>query len=328
MSRVLVTGGAGFIGSHYVRHLLDQQDVEQVTVLDALTYAGHAENLGAAMLSPRLRLVTGNIGDCALVDELAAAHDEIVHLAAESHVDHSFTQAARFISTNVAGTQAILDAALRHGITKVVHVSTDEVYGPVLEGAVGEDAPLAPTVPYAASKAAADLIALSYYRTHGLPVCVTRSSNNYGPHQHPEKIIPAHITALLHGGTVVLHGDGQHVRNWLHVADNCAGLDAVRRHGIPGQVYNLGGGTDLTNETLTGLILAAVGADWDQVTRVPDRHCNDRRYAMTWDKIAQLGYRPRRSIEEGLAETVAWYRANADMWAPMLAARTSVEVRR
>ncbi|MGQ4616658.1 GDP-mannose 4,6-dehydratase [Nocardia sp. R7R-8] len=328
MSRVLVTGGAGFIGSHYVRHLLGHDDVEQVTVLDALTYAGHAENLGAAMLSPRLRLVTGDISDAVLVDELAASHDEIVHLAAESHVDHSFAQAARFIATNVAGTQTVLDAALRHRIAKVVHVSTDEVYGPALEGAASEDAALAPTVPYAASKAAADLVALSYYRTHGVPVCVTRSSNNYGPNQHPEKIIPAHITALLHGTNIVLHGDGQHVRNWLHVADNCAGLELVRRHGTPGQVYNLGGGTDLTNEALTGLILAAMGADWDRVVRVPDRRCNDRRYAMTWDKIARLGYRPRLSIEDGLAGTIAWYRVNTDLWAPMLAARTGAGVRR
>ncbi|MBF6214747.1 dTDP-glucose 4,6-dehydratase [Nocardia puris] len=328
MSRVLVTGGAGFIGSHYVRHLLDHDDVEKITVLDALTYAGHAGNLGAAMLSPRLRLVPGDIGDTALVDELVADHDEIVHLAAESHVDHSFTQAARFISTNVAGTQTVLEAARRHGIAKVVHVSTDEVYGPVLDGAASEDAPLAPTVPYAASKAAGDLIALSYFSTHGVPVCVTRSSNNYGPHQHPEKIIPAHITALLHGAEIVLHGDGQHVRNWLHVADNCAALELVRRHGVPGQVYNVGGGVDLTNEALTGLILDEMGAGWDRVIRVPDRCCNDRRYAMTWDKIARLGYRPQRGIADGLAETIAWYRTNADRWAPMLAARTGFGVHR
>ncbi len=326
MSKVLVTGGAGFIGSHYVRHLLESDDVEQVTVLDALTYAGHAQNLGAALLSPRLRLVVGDIGDIALVDDLAATHDEIVHLAAESHVDHSFAHPARFVATNVAGTQTILDAAYRHQISKVVHVSTDEVYGPMLDGSAKEDAPPAPTVPYAASKAAADLIALSYHRTYGVPVCVTRSSNNYGPHQHPEKIIPAHITALLKGTRIVLHGDGLHVRNWLHVDDNCAGLDLVRRHGLPGEIYNLGGGTDLTNEALTGLILAAMGADWDRVIRVPDRRCNDRRYAMTWDKIAQLGYEPRHGMKEGLAETIAWYRANTDLWAPMSVGRAAAEI--
>ncbi|TQM32703.1 dTDP-glucose 4,6-dehydratase [Nocardia bhagyanarayanae] len=325
MSRILVTGGAGFIGSHYVRHLLDADDVEQITVLDALTYAGHAENLGSALLSPRVRLVVGSILDIELVSGLVENHDQIVHLAAESHVDHSLRDAGRFVGTNVSGTQVLLDAARHRGVDRFVHVSTDEVYGPLQTGAASEDAPLAPTVPYAASKAAADLLALSYHRTYGVPVCVTRSSNNFGPRQHPEKIIPAHITRLIRGEKVVLHGDGRHVRNWLHVADNCAGLELVRRAGTPGQVYNLGGGTDLTNAELTKLLLEAFGVGWDRVQRTPDRQCNDRRYAMSIDKAAALGYRPRRDIREGLAETIVWYQQRPDRWAPMLAgARTVV----
>lgn len=233
MEKVLVTGGAGFIGSHFVKRLLRSDDTAEVTVLDALTYAGHQANLGAAMLSPRLSLVEGNILDVRLVDDLVQAHTAIVHLAAESHVDRSFFEAGNFLSTNVLGTHILLDAAMRWGISKIVHVSTDEVYGPLEEGAASEDWPLAPTVPYAASKAASDLVARSYHRTYGVPVCITRSSNNYGPNQHPEKIIPAFITSLLKGEQVTLHGDGGHIRNWLHVEDNCAGLELVLRHGNP-----------------------------------------------------------------------------------------------
>ncbi|MEV0766417.1 dTDP-glucose 4,6-dehydratase [Nocardia sp. NPDC050435] len=324
MSRVLVTGGAGFIGSHYVRHLLDATDVEKVTVLDALTYAGHAENLGAALLSPRVRLVVGSILDSDLVAALVGQHDQIVHLAAESHVDNSLRDAGQFVTTNVVGTQVLLDAARQHGIGRFVHVSTDEVYGPLLDGVAAEDAPLRPTVPYAASKAASDLLALSYHYTHGVPVCVTRSSNNFGPHQHPEKIIPSHITRLLRGEKVLLHGDGGHVRNWLHVDDHCAGIDIVRRNGLAGQVYNLGGGTDLTNTELTGLLLGAFGVGWDRVASIPDRRCNDRRYAMSIDKATALGYRPRRDIRIEIAATIDWYRQRPDRWAPMLAHALSV----
>lgn len=310
MENVLVTGGAGFIGSHFVKRLLKTSDIAKVTVLDALTYAGHIENLSAELHSPRLEFVKANVIDQEIVDYYVQRHDTIVHLAAESHVDRSFFEAGTFLATNVLGTQVLLDAAHRHGIERFVHVSTDEVYGPLPEGSATEAFPLRPTVPYAASKAASDLVALSYHQTFGVPVCVTRSSNNYGPAQHPEKIIPKFVTSLLHGRQCTLHGQGEHVRNWLFVEDNCQGIELVMRHGTPGEVYNIGGGTDLTSKDLTDLILSACDADWNAVTYIDDRRSNDIRYAMDWSKIRELGYQPHRSIDDGLAATVQWYRDN------------------
>ncbi|MEU9619148.1 dTDP-glucose 4,6-dehydratase [Streptomyces sp. NPDC048155] len=318
MDKVLVTGGAGFIGSHFVKRILQADDVAQVTVLDALTYAGHIENLGEAFLSPKLTFAHGDILDADLLDTLVRRHTAIVHFAAESHVDRSFLAAGTFLSTNVLGTQTLADAAMRHGVSKFVHVSTDEVYGPLPQGSATEADPLRPTVPYAASKAASDLVALSYFHTYGVPVCVTRSSNNYGPYQHPEKIIPLFATRLLRGQQVTLHGQGQHVRNWLHVEDNCAGVELVLRGGVPGEVYNIGGGTDLTNKELTDHLLRLCGAGWDSVVYVSDRRSNDIRYSMSWDKLAGLGYRPERDLEDGLAETIDWYRRNTDRWAPLM----------
>ncbi|MFF3617271.1 dTDP-glucose 4,6-dehydratase [Streptomyces sp. NPDC002580] len=317
MERVLVTGGAGFIGSHFVKRILRADDIAQVTVLDALTYAGHIENLGEAFLSPKLAFIHGNILDAGLVEALVREHTAIVHFAAESHVDRSFFAAGTFLSTNVLGTQTLVDAAMRHGISKFVHVSTDEVYGPLPQGSATEADPLRPTVPYAASKAASDMVALSYFHTYGVPVCVTRSSNNYGPHQHPEKIIPLFATRLLRNQQITLHGQGQHVRNWLHVEDNCAGIELALRAGVPGDVYNIGGGTDFTNKELTDRILRLCGADWDSVTYVPDRRSNDLRYSMAWTKLAGLGYRPEHDFEDGLAETIDWYRRSPDRWAPL-----------
>ncbi|WP_055589322.1 dTDP-glucose 4,6-dehydratase [Peterkaempfera griseoplana] len=318
MRNVLVTGGAGFIGSHFVKRLLQADDVAQVTVLDALTYAGSTQNLGEAFCSPKLEFVHGNVLDTQLVDDLTARHTAVVHFAAESHVDRSFTTAGTFLTTNVHGTQILADAAMRNGVQRFVHVSTDEVYGPLPQGAATEDYPLRPTVPYAASKAASDLIALSYWHTYGAPVCVTRSSNNYGPCQHPEKIIPLFVTRLLRGEPVTLHDRGQHIRNWLHVEDNCAGIELVLRRGTPGEVYNIGGGTDLSSKELAGELLQICGADWDQVTYIPDRLSNDLRYAMDWSKLAALGYNPARDFHAGLIETAHWYRANPDRWAPQL----------
>ncbi|MFB9432954.1 dTDP-glucose 4,6-dehydratase [Streptoalloteichus tenebrarius] len=319
-NNVLVTGGAGFIGSHFVTRLLAAGEVGRVTVLDALTYAGSIHNLGEAFLAPHFRFVHGDITDHALVDAVVGEHDAVVHFAAESHVDRSFSAAGRFVSTNVAGTQILLDAAMRHGVRRFVHVSTDEVYGPVPTGVASEDDPLRPTVPYAASKAASDLMALSYHRTFGVPVCVTRSANNYGPRQHPEKIIPLFVTRLLKGHPVTLHGRGEHVRHWLHVTDHCQGIEVVLREGVPGEIYNIGGGTELTNRELTERILRACDADWGAVEFVEDRRCNDLRYAMDCTKITRLGYRPVREFADGLAETVEWYRAHPDRWAPLLRA--------
>ncbi|MFC9848670.1 dTDP-glucose 4,6-dehydratase [Streptomyces sp. NPDC060223] len=317
MYEVLVTGGAGFIGSHFVRRILRRDDVSRVTALDALTYAGHPENLGDAFLDPRLTFVRGNILDGPLVDELMARHTAVVHFAAESHVDRSLTTADHFLTTNVLGTQTLAASAGRHGIKKFVHVSTDEVYGSLAQGSASEDDPVQPSVPYAASKAASDLVALSHFQTYGLPVCVTRSSNNYGPHQFPEKVIPLFTTRLLQGDKVTLHGQGQHVRNWLHVQDNCAGIELVLFKGIPGEIYNLAGGADLTGRELTAKLLTLCGADWNSVAYIPDRQANDLRYSMFWDKAAALGFRPARDLDEGLAETVDWYRRNPDRWAPL-----------
>ena len=317
LGRILVTGGAGFIGSHFVRRILNCHDVQQVVVLDALTYAGSLTNLDGVLDDPRLTFVEGNVLDAELVDALVADADAVVHLAAESHVDRSFSQAGTFLSTNVLGTFTLLDAVMRHRVGRMVAVSTDEVYGTWLTGAAAESAVLNPTVPYAASKAAADLIALAYHRTHGVPVCVTRASNNYGPGQHPEKLIPAAVTALLKGREVLLHGDGGHVRNWLHVADHCAGLELALRHGVPGEVYNLGGGTDLTNNELVGMLLDLCGAGWDRVRYVPDRQANDAKYSIDCTKAAaRLGYAPSRDLADGLAETVDWYRHHTERWAP------------
>ncbi|MFD6286351.1 dTDP-glucose 4,6-dehydratase [Streptomyces sp. NPDC060205] len=313
METVLVTGGAGFIGSHFVQRLLACDDITGVTVLDALTYAGRKANLGAALSSPKLRFVCGNILDRRLVDELAAGHDAIVHFAAETHVDRSLVDTAPFLATNVLGTHTLLDAARRHSVKKFVHVSTDEVYGPMATGCATERSPLNATVPYAASKAAGDLMALSAFRTDHVPVCVTRSSNQYGPRQHPEKLVPLFITRLLAGQPVPLHGQGQHIRNWLHVEDNCRGIELVLRCGIPGEVYNIAGGTDLTSRELTRHLVQLCGADWSAVTYVPDRRSNDVRYAMDWSKIADdLGYRPTWSLTDGLAQTVQWYRTHPE----------------
>jgi dTDP-glucose 4,6-dehydratase len=321
MHEVLVTGGAGFIGSHFVRRLLAAGDVSRVTVLDALTYAGSRENLGDAFLSPKPAFAEGSILDAGVVAGLLAGHTAVVHFAAESHVDRSFFEAGNFLATNVPGTYVLLEAARAAGVSRFVHVSTDEVYGPLPTGSASESAPLAPSVPYAASKACSDLVALSYWQTYGVPVCVTRSCNNYGLCQHPEKMIPRSVTSLLKGGKVTVRGRGEHVRNWLHVEDNCAAIELVLRGGTPGEVYNIAGRIELANRDLAALILGACGAGPDQVEYVPDRRANDLRYSMDWGKVAALGWQPRWPFAEGLAQTVEWYRDNPGRWAPLLRSR-------
>ncbi|QWF79267.1 dTDP-glucose 4,6-dehydratase [Amycolatopsis sp. CA-230715] len=320
--RVLVTGGAGFIGSHYVRQAVSGAypalaDAE-IVVLDKLTYAGNEANLAPVADDPRYKFVRGDICDAELVTGLMAGVDLVVHFAAESHVDRSITGAADFVLTNVLGTQTLLQAALLAEVGKFVHVSTDEVYGSIAEGSWPEEHALEPNSPYSASKASSDLLARSYHRTHGLPVCVTRCSNNYGPYQFPEKVIPLFVTNLLDGGTVPLYGDGLNVRDWLHVDDHCHGIQLVADGGRPGEVYNIGGGTELTNRELTERLLAAVGAGWDRVEPVTDRLGHDRRYSVDIAKIGtELGYAPRVPFAEGLAETVRWYTENRAWWEPL-----------
>jgi dTDP-glucose 4,6-dehydratase len=289
-------------------------------VLDLLTYAGSESNLAGVADSPRLRFVHGDIRDAALVGELMVGVDTVVHFAAESHVDRSITGAADFVSTNVGGTQLLLQAAVEQGVGKFVHVSTDEVYGSIPEGSWTEDHVLEPNSPYSASKASSDLMARAYHRTHGLPVCITRCSNNYGPFQFPEKVIPLFLTNLMDGHKVPLYGDGLNVRDWLHVDDHCQGIALVAQGGRPGEIYNIGGGTELSNRELTGQLLAATGCDWSMVEPVTDRKGHDRRYSVDHTKISEeLGYRPGVSFAEGLARTVDWYRENRDWWEPLKA---------
>lgn len=320
--QIFVTGGAGFIGSAYVRAVLADEFAgaigASVTVLDLLSYSGNRANLPES--DSRLRFVRGDIADAALLREVLPGHDAVVHFAAESHVDRSITGALPFVTTNVLGTQTLLDEARAAGVGRFVHVSTDEVYGSIAEGSWTETWPLAPNSPYAASKASSDLMALAAHRTHGMDVVVTRCSNNYGDHQFPEKVIPLFVTNLLDGKPVPLYGDGGNVRDWLHVSDHCRGIQLVLEKGRSGEVYNIGGGTELSNRELTGRLLDACGAGWDMVRPVADRKGHDRRYSLDITKISEeLGYAPRVTLDDGLAATVAWYRENRAWWEPLKA---------
>ncbi|MFD4546103.1 dTDP-glucose 4,6-dehydratase [Streptomyces sp. NPDC058466] len=318
--RILVTGGAGFIGSHYARTMLDGGypgfEDAHVTVLDQLTYAGRRDNLPAA--HPRLTFVRGNILDRELLRTVLDGQDAVVHFAAESHVDRSIESGTAFVRTNVEGTQSLLEACLTVGVERVVHVSTDEVYGSIEEGFWTEESPLLPNSPYAASKAASDLIALAYFRTHRLNVSVTRCSNNYGPYQHPEKFIPLAVTHLLEGRPIPVYGDGQQVREWLHVDDHCRALHRVLTGGRAGEAYNIGAGTAVPNLTLARRLAELCGAEPHMIQHITDRKGHDRRYALDQTKIErQLGHLPLTPFDKGLAETVAWYRDNPQWWKPV-----------
>jgi dTDP-glucose 4,6-dehydratase len=313
--RILVTGGAGFIGSSFVRHVLGTSD-DSVTVLDALTYAGNPDNL-IDLDEGRFAFVKGDICDREVVAEAMAGHDAVVHFAAESHVDRSLLDPDVFVRTNCTGTNVLCDEARRAGVSRFLHVSTDEVYGSIDDGSFSETDPLAPSSPYSASKAGSDLIALSHHVSHDLPVVLTRSSNQFGPRQFPEKVIPHFVTTLLEGGNVPLYGDGLNVRDWLYVEDNCAALDLVLRQGTVGEVYNVGADNERTNIVVTEAVLAALGLGEDRIEMVTDRPGHDRRYSITSEKVRALGWAPTLPFEERLEQTVRWYVDNEWWWQPL-----------
>lgn len=308
--RILVTGGAGFIGSNYVHHTIETHDDEVVT-LDSLTYAGSLDNLAGVRDNPRHRFVEGSVCDPDIVADLVSEVDAIVNFAAESHVDRAIEGTGTFVRTNIEGTQTLLDAAVDADIDRFLQVSTDEVYGQILEGRFSEDDRLKPRNPYAATKAGADLLARSYETTHGLPVLITRTCNNFGPRQHPEKLIPKFIQNAAAGKQLPVYGDGSHVREWIYVADNCRAIDRVLRGGDVGEVYNIGSGEERTNIAVTRAILDAVGGSEEQITFVEDRAGHDQRYSLETDKIERLGWTPSWSFEDGLAATVEYYLSNS-----------------
>ena len=321
LHRYLVTGGAGFIGSNFVRYLLDNEPDARVTNLDLLTYAGVPATVAELDAYPNHEFVKGDIRDSELVDQIVPGHDVIVHFAAESHVDRSITGPSVFLSTNVVGTGVLLDAAQRHEVPRFIHISTDEVYGSVETGFASEDAPLDPSSPYSSSKAGSDLLALSYHTTYGYPVVVTRCTNNYGPYQFPEKVIPLFVTNLLEGKKVPLYGKGLNERDWLFVEDHCSAVHLLVDRGEQGEVYNIGASAQLPNIELTHRILQHLGLDESWIEPVPDRLGHDLRYAVDSSKLRSMGWAPAHDFDERLDDTIAWYRAREDWWRPLKAAR-------
>ncbi len=322
--KILVTGGAGFIGSNFIRHMLKIHPDCRIVNLDSLTYAGNLENLRTvaeeegASSGARYRFVKGDIGDMQLVDRIVAeGMDAIINFAAESHVDRSIDNAGVFIKTNIMGTQVLLDAALRHQVQRYIQISTDEVYGSLgPTGKFTETTPIAPNSPYSASKAGADLLVRSYYETFKLPALITRCSNNYGPYQFPEKLIPLFITNALSDQQLPLYGDGLNVRDWIHVQDHCAAIDCVLQRGTPGEVYNIGGNCERTNREITSIILQELGKTDALIRFVKDRPGHDRRYAIDCTKIMrELGWTQNYDFQTGMQETIAWYINNRAWWA-------------
>jgi dTDP-glucose 4,6-dehydratase len=314
---LLVTGGAGFIGSNFIRHVLRAHPDDRVVNLDKLTYAGNPANLADVATDPRYTFVHGDICDARLVRDVLKGVDAAVNFAACTHVDRSLTDPEEFLRTDVFGVFTLLEAIRELRIPRFVHISTDEVYGSVAEGSSRETDPVAPRNPYSASKAGGDLLALAYWHTHRVPVIITRSSNNFGPYQYPEKVIPLFITNALEDRPLPLYGDGRNVRDWLYVVDNCEAVDLVLRRGIDGEIYNIGGGNEVENIALTHRILELTGKPAALVQPVKDRPGHDRRYSLDCAKIRGLGWTPRHGFDDALATTVAWYRTHVDWWRPL-----------
>lgn len=313
-SSILVTGGAGFIGSNFVRYMVNKYPQYKIIVLDALTYAGNRENLQDLEGNTNYEFHHGNICDKDIVDQLVRNCQVIINFAAETHVDRSILEAGTFIQTDVVGTFTLLEAAKKHKIARYIQISTDEVYGSIEHGSFSEDSPLQPNSPYSASKASGDLLVRAYHRTYGLPTLITRSSNNFGPYQYPEKLIPLFITNALENQPLPLYGDGKNVRDWLYVLDNCEAIDVVLHKGADGEVYNIGGGNEMQNIQITEMILKLLDKPKSLIKPVADRLGHDRRYSVDISKIKKLGWKPRHNFQQALEETVRWYRENESWW--------------
>jgi len=314
--KLLITGGLGFIGSNFIRYIMNKYPEYKVINYDKMTYAGNPENLRDIEKDPHYKFVRGCVTDEKMVNEVVSGEkpDVIIHFAAESHVDRSIHGSLDFMQTNVLGTRVMLEAAKNYKIERFIYISTDEVYGDIEVGKFKEDDPFRPNSPYSASKAAADLLARAYFRTYGVPVLITRSSNNFGPYQYPEKLIPLFITNILEGKKVPLYGDGLNVRDWLYVLDNCAGIDMILHRGKDGEAYNIGGDNEKTNREITEIILKELGKDESWIEYVKDRPGHDRRYALDSTKIKKLGWEPKYDFETAIKEKINWYKNNIDWW--------------
>lgn len=316
--KLLITGGAGFIGSNFIRYIFNKYPDYKIINLDKLTYCGNLENLRDIENNPNYAFVKGDIADGKIVDQIVSRRPEaILNFAAESHVDRSILDPQSFIKTDILGTQTLLEAAKRHQIERFIQISTDEVYGSIKEGSFTEESPLRPNSPYAASKTGADLLVRAYQQTFGLPILITRSSNNFGPYQYPEKLIPLVVTNLLEGQKVPVYGDGQQIRDWLYVMDNCAGIDFVLHHGQIGDIYNISGHNERTNLEITQIILEQLTKDESSIEHVADRPGHDRRYSLDSTKLQKMGWHPRYEFGEAMAKTVQWYQDNPQWWQPL-----------
>ncbi len=314
--KLLITGGAGFIGSNFVRYVLTEHPSADVSVLDKLTYAGNINNLQEVL--PDIELIKGDISDRQVVDRSMRGCDDVINFAAETHVDRSIIDAQAFVQTDIVGTHVLLEAAKQHNVRRYVQISTDEVYGSIKEGSFKETDPLNPSSPYAASKAGADLLVLAYVKTFGLPCVITRSSNNYGPYQHPEKLIPHFVTSAIRNRPLTIYGRGDNVRDWIHVHDNCKAIDLVRQKGKSGEIYNIGAGNERNNLEITKAILQLLKKPSALMQFVADRPGHDYRYSVNSSKIQALGWKPELMFERALEQTVHWYKDNEWWWAPLV----------